>query len=76
MCLAKVSRLEVIILSVSLCIFFVSCVCVCVAWLISYKKSNADVIAVMCVSFKYFTRYLTEASEVCMCVTVSLYRNE
>ena len=69
MCLAKVSRLEVIILKVSLCIFFVSCVCVCVcvAWLISYKKRGADVIAVMCVSFKYFTRYLTEASEVCVC---------
>ncbi len=43
------------------------CVCVCVAWLISYRKSDADVIAVMCVSFKYFTRYLTEASEVCVC---------
>ena len=75
MYLVKVSRLEVIILIVSLCIFSV-CVCVCVAWLISYKKSDADVIAVMCVSFKYFTRYLTEASEICVCVTVSLCRNE
>ncbi len=78
MCLVKVSRLEVIILNVSLCIFFVSCVCVCVciARLRSYKMREVDVIAVVCVSFKYFTRHLTETSEVCVCVTVSSCRNE
>ncbi len=40
--------------------------CVCVL-LRSYKKRGADVIAVVCVSFNYFTRYLNQTSEICVC---------
>jgi len=33
----------------------------------SYKRGEADVIAVVCVSFNYFTRYLNQTSEMCVC---------
>ena len=45
MCLVKVSKIEVVILKISLCI--------------SLSR--------VCVSFRYFTRYLNETSEICVC---------
>ena len=36
----------------------------------SYKKEETNVIAVVCVNFNYFTRYLNETSEICVCMSI------
>ena len=74
MCLVKVSKIEVVILKISLCISL-SRVCVYVTWIRSYKKREADVIAVMCVSFNVSLSTLMRHQRY-VCVMVILCRSE